>query len=145
MMTKPSYEKLDRLGRERLSANFFMRDFLYSEIANFYGVPNIPDDLELALAAGRRLCEDLLEPLQARFGRISIRSGFRSCAVNQLGNEKGHNCASNERNYAAHIWDRPNADGMGATACIIVNSFVPYYEKTGQWEALAWWVPSAVM
>ena len=139
-MTKPSYEKLDRLGRERLSANFFMRDFLYSEIANFYGVPNIPDDLELALAAGRRLCEDLLEPLQARFGRISIRSGFRSCVVNQLGNEKGHNCASNERNYAAHIWDRPNADGMGATACIIVNSFVPYYEQTGQWEALAWWV-----
>lgn len=140
MMTKPSYKGLDRLGRERLSANFFMRDFLYSEIANFYGVPNIPDDPELALAAGRRLCEDLLEPLQARFGRVSIRSGFRSCAVNQLGNENDHNCASNEKNYAAHIWDRRDADGMGATACIIVNSFVPYYEQTGHWEALAWWV-----
>lgn len=139
-MKKLSYEKLDRLGRERLSANFFMRDFLYSEIANFYGLPNIPDDPDLALAAGRRLCEDLLEPLQARFGRISIRSGFRSCEVNQLGNEKGHNCASNERNYAAHIWDRPNAHGMGATACIIINNFVPYYEQTGHWEALAWWI-----
>ena len=29
---------------------------------------------------------------------------------------------------------------MGATACIVVNSFVPYYERTGRWEALAWWV-----
>jgi hypothetical protein len=136
-----SYDALDRLGRERLSKTFFMRDFLYSEIANFYGVPNMPDDPDLAVAAGRRLCEELLEPLQKRFGRISIRSAFRSCEVNGLGNERGHHCASNERNYAAHIWDRRDAEGcMGATACIGVNTFVPYYERTGHWEALAWWV-----
>jgi hypothetical protein len=140
-MKKLSYDALDRLGRERLSKSFFMRDFLYSEIANFYGMPNIPSDPELALAAGRRLCEELLEPLQEQFGRISIRSAFRSSEVNGFGNEKGHNCAGNERNYAAHIWDRRDADGcMGATACIVVNSFVPYYERTGHWEALAWWV-----
>lgn len=138
---KQTYEALDRLGRERLSKSFFMRDFLYSEIANFYGVPNIPDDPALAVAAGRRLCEELWEPLQERFGRISIRSAFRSCEVNRLGNEKGHNCAANERNYASHIWDRRDANGcMGATACIVVNSFVPYYERTGHWEALAWWL-----
>ncbi|MCJ8280834.1 MAG: hypothetical protein MJK14_13350 [Rivularia sp. ALOHA_DT_140] len=29
---------------------------------------------------------------------------------------------------------------MGATACIIVNSFIPYYTKTGDWTALAWWI-----
>jgi hypothetical protein len=140
-MKKLSYDGLDRLGRERLSKSFFMRDFLYSEIANFYGVPNIPDDPVLALSAGRRLCEELLEPLQEQFGRITIRSAFRSCDVNALGNDKGHNCASNERNYASHIWDRRDADGcMGATACIVLNSFVPYYEHTGKWEALAWWV-----
>lgn len=138
---KLSYEGLERLGREPLSKNFFMRDFLYSEVANFYGLPNIPDDPELALEAGRRLCEQLLEPLHQRFGRISVRSGFRSCQVNQWGNERGHNCASNERNYASHIWDRRDADGlMGATACVVVNRFVPYYERTGHWEALAWWV-----
>ncbi|WP_057884212.1 hypothetical protein [Tsuneonella troitsensis] len=138
---KVSYEGLDKLGRERLSPSFFMRDFLYSEIANFYGVPNIPDDPKLAVEAGRRLCEELLEPLQERFGRISIRSAYRSSAVNALGNEKGHNCASNEGNYAAHIWDRKDAnDCIGATACVVVNSFVPYYERTGHWEALAWWV-----
>jgi hypothetical protein len=140
-MKKLSYDGLDRLGRERLSTNFFMRDFLYSEIANFYGVTNIPDDPDLALAAGRRLCEELLEPLQQQFGCISIRSAFRSCEVNRLGNENRHNCASNERNYASHIWDRRDADGrMGATACIVVNTFIPYYERTGNWEALAWWV-----
>lgn len=140
-MVKLSYERLDKLGRERLSPSFFMRDFLYSEIANFYGVPNIPDDPKLAVEAGRRLCEELLEPLQERFGRISVRSAYRSCAVNALGNEKGHNCASNERNYSAHIWDRKDANEcMGATACVVVNSFVPYYERTGHWEALAWWV-----
>lgn len=140
-MGKQTYDALDRLGRERLSESFFMRDFLYSEIANFYGVPNIPDDPVLALAAGRQLCEELLEPLQKRFGRLSIRSAFRSCEVNSLGNEKGHNCAGNERNVASHIWDRRDAEGgIGATACIVVNSFIPYYERTGHWEALAWWI-----
>lgn len=29
---------------------------------------------------------------------------------------------------------------MGATACIVVHSFLPYYERTGNWQALAWWV-----
>lgn len=139
-MKKPgSVTSLENLGRVRLSKNFFMRDFLYSEIANFYGVQNFPDDPDLAIAAGMRLCEELLEPLQARFGRISIRSAYRSCAVNELGNLKGHNCASQD--YAGHVWDRRDRRGhMGATACIVVNSFIGYYEQTGHWEALAWWI-----
>ena len=29
---------------------------------------------------------------------------------------------------------------MGATACIVVNSFIPYYERTNSWAALAWWI-----
>ena len=103
-MRKPqSIDALETLGRVRLSTNFFMRDFLYSEIANFYGVQNIPDDPDLAIEVGKVLCETLLEPLQATFGRLAIRSAYRSPAVNQLGNDKGHNCGSNESNYAAHI------------------------------------------
>lgn len=140
-MRKPgSVEALETLGRVRLSNSFFMRDFLHSEIADFYGIPNIPDDPDLAIAAGKRLCEELLEPLQESFGRISIRSAFRSCEVNQRGVGR-HNCASNESNFAHHIWDRRDAGGhMGATACIVVNSFIPYYEQTGDWQAMAWWV-----
>jgi hypothetical protein len=55
-----------------------MRDFLHSEIANFYGVPNIPEEPDQAIAAGRRLCEELLEPPQAAFGRLAIRSTYRA-------------------------------------------------------------------
>ncbi len=140
-MRKPgSVKALEDLGRVRLSPSFFMRDFLYSEIANFYGMSNIPDDPDLAIEAGRHLCEELLEPLQEGLGRISIRSGYRSCSVNERGVGK-HGCAANESNYAAHIWDRRDAAArMGATACIVVNAFVPYYEQTSHWEALAWWV-----
>lgn len=29
---------------------------------------------------------------------------------------------------------------MSATACIIVNSFIPYYERTDNWTASAWWI-----
>lgn len=141
-MRKPgSVKGLEDLGRVRLSKNFFMRDFLYSEIANFYGIPNIPEDPDLAIAAGTRLCEELLEPLQATFGRISIRSGYRSPTVNQVGNEKDHGCASNEANYAKHIWDRHDDDGcMGATACIVVNWYIERYEATKDWQAIAWWI-----
>jgi hypothetical protein len=141
-MRKPqSVRALEELGRVRLSQNFFMRDFLYSEIANFYGLSNIPDFPDKAIAAGRKLCENLLEPLQSRFGKISIRSAYRSPEVNRLGNERGHSCARNEKNYAGHIWDRENAEGqIGATASIVVNSFVDYYERTGDWQAMAWWV-----
>ncbi len=98
-----SVKALEELGRTRLSQSFFMRDFLYSEIASLHGLSNIPDDPELAIEAGRHLSEKLLEPLNATFGRIAIRSAYRSCEVNQFGNEHGHNCSSNEKNYANHI------------------------------------------
>jgi hypothetical protein len=132
---------LEDFGRIRLSDSFFMRDFLYSEIAAINCLPNLPSDPNLAIAAGKRLCVELLEPLQAKFGRISVRSAFRSSEVNHFGNVNKLNCASNEANFAGHIWDRRDAKGrMGATACIIVNRFIPYYERTGDWEAMAWWV-----
>ena len=52
-MKKPkSMKGLEEFGRVRLSNSFFMRDFLYSEISNFYGIPNIPDDPDLAIAVG---------------------------------------------------------------------------------------------
>lgn len=132
---------LEDFGRTRLSENFFMRDFLYSEIAVINGFQNLPADPDLAIASGRRLCEELLEPLQARFGRLSVRSSYRSSEVNGFGNANSFNCATNQKNHAHHIWDRRDAQGrMGATACVIVNRFIPYYERTGDWEAMAWWV-----
>jgi hypothetical protein len=132
---------LEDLGRVRLSRNFFMRDFLYSEIANFYGKPNIPRDPDLAIAAGKKLCDELLEPLQATFGRVAIRSAYRSEEINALGNEKGHNCGSNDSNFAAHIWDRRDSDGMmGAMACVVLPWFTDRYELGADWRALAYWI-----
>ncbi len=144
-MGKPaSVKALEKLGRVRLSEHFFMREMLYSEIANFHGIPNMPDDPALAVAAGTRLCEELLEPLHATFGHVSIRSAFRSVAVNDYGHErrkKGYNCGETTWNYARHVWDRRDAEGcMGATACIVIPWFIPRYEAGTPWQALAWWI-----
>ena len=55
-MKKPgSVRALEELGRVRLSPSFFMRDFLYSEIANVYGLQNVPDDPDLAFGAGNAI------------------------------------------------------------------------------------------
>ncbi len=141
-MKKPgSVKALEELGRVRLSNSFFMRDFLYSEISNFHGIPNIPDNPDLAIEVGSKLCETLLEPLQETFGRIEIRSAYRSCAVNEFGNKNKLNCSSNEANYAGHIWDRLDADGCkGATACIVVPWFTERFRQGADWQAMAWWV-----
>ena len=147
-MRKPqSVQSLADFGRTRLSKSFFMRDFLFSEIAALHGFANIPDDPDLAIAAGTRLCEELLEPIQDAFGRIAARSAYRSPEVNGFGSEQmlagkaGYNCASNEKNRAGHIWDLRDADGcMGATACIVVPSFWDRFQNPGDWRKLAWWI-----
>jgi len=136
-----SFKALEELGRVQLSRSFFMREFLYSEIANYYGVPNIPENPKLAIDVGKHLCQELLEPLNATFGRLVIRSAYRSPTVNALGNAKGHNCASNERNYAAHIWDRTDAQGCkGATACVVIPWFAERYARGADWQSLAYWI-----
>lgn len=141
MKSPKTVKALEELGRVRLSKSFFMRDMLYSEISNFHGIPNIPDHPDLAVHSATKLCEELLEPLQDAFGRISIRSAYRSPAVNKFGNENGLSCAQNEANYAGHIFDYRDKNGhCGATATVIVNSFIEYFEQTGDWQAMAWWI-----
>ncbi len=136
-----SYAQLEAFGRERLSPNFFMREFLHSEIAAWHGMRNVPDHPDVALDVGRKLCQELLEPLHATFGRIHIRSGYRSPSMNRFGNENDLNCASNEKKYASHIWDYPDAEGMhGATACIVIPALLDYIESGGSWTAMAWWI-----
>lgn len=141
-MRKPtSVDALTQLGRVRLSKSFFLRDMLYSEIAQVHGLLNVPDDPELAIEAGTRLCEELLEPLQDQWGRIAIRSAYRSREVNALGNAQGYNCSSNEKNAAKHIWDMRDADGcMGAMACVVVPSAYDANPEPGGWQVLARWI-----
>jgi len=147
MRQPKSVAGLDDLGRVRLSQHFYLREFLYSEIASLHGLPNIPDNPDLAIAAGRGLCEHLLEPLQAAFGRIAIRSAYRSSTVNGFGSARqregkaGYPCGSNAMNHAAHIWDRRDArGGMGAMASIAVPWFADRYAQGADWRGLAWWI-----
>lgn len=146
-MRKPTtVAALTELGRVRLSKSFFMRDMLYSEIAQVHGLLNAPDDPDLAIAAGTRLCEELLEPLQERWGPVRVRSAYRSPEVNALGNamqkaKKGYSCASNEANAAGHIWDLRDQDGcMGATACVVVPAFYDAHPEPGGWQILPRWI-----
>lgn len=141
MRTPQSMKGLEELGRIRLSENFFFRDFLFSEIAAVHGIPNVPDDPDLAIETGRHLCEELLEPLQATFGRLHLRSGYRAAKVNEFGNRNKLNCATNAASSADHIWDLRDADGfMGATACIVVPWLVDNHDHEGDWQKLAWWI-----
>lgn len=78
---------LEELGRVQLSKSFFMREFLYSEIAQIENLSNMPENPELAIASGKNLCEKVLEPIQQQLGRISIRSAYRSREVNAKGAE----------------------------------------------------------
>jgi hypothetical protein len=140
IMRKPSsVRSLEALGRVRLLPSFYMRGFLYSEIANLREIPNLPDNPEISVAAGRRLCKEFLEPLQAKFGRLAIRSTYRSCALNTFGNPHRLSCASNPRDYARHIKDRRGAkECIGAMTTVFVPWFAVGDAEGADWQAVAW-------
>ena len=145
-----SVTSLTDLGRVRLSKHFFMREMLYSEVANFHGIPNMPDDPDLAIAVGKRLCGEILEPLHRTFGHVTVRSAFRSERVNGFcnaryvesgGADTGYYCSDNTYSAARHIWDRRDAAGyMGGTVSIIIPWYLSCFEETGDPRPLAWWI-----
>ena len=140
-MTTEGCEALEALGRTRLSRNFFMRDFLYSETASEYGVRNFPDHPGVAIAAASQLCTEILEPLQETFGRVHVRSAFRSERVNQICVDRGLNCAPNDQARGNHIWDSPDQRGArGAMACVVLPWLIDQCDAGMDWREFAWWV-----
>ncbi len=142
-MRRPrSFVALEELGRQRLSRHFEMRNFMASEIANFHRLPNFPDDPDLALAAGRGLAGNLLEPLVETFGPLDIRSGYRSPSMNDFGSRlRPQKCARNAANHAHHIWDIRDAGGrMGACVTVGIPWFAAQYRRGRDWRDLAWWL-----
>ena len=141
IMRKPaSMWSLETFGRVRLSRHFFMRDFLYSEIGNFHEKQNLPDNPDLAIETGRALCQALLDPLEETFGRVAVRSGYRSPSLNRFGNENRLNCARNDNPLECHIWDRGVGDDRIAGASVVVPWFADRYEQGRDWRDLAWWM-----
>lgn len=138
---KTAIRLIEDIGRIRLSESFFFRDFLYSEIATVTGLHNIPQDVDAAVWAGKRLCQDILEPLQSLLGPIRVRSGYRSEQVNLYGNHHRLGCASNASNFGRHIWDQVDEDGArGAMACIVIPALTDHYQRTGDWQSFAWFI-----
>ena len=139
-MTITSFWDLERIGRIRLSRSFFLRDFLHSEIASYYRLPNWPDDLEAAVVAGRELCNRVLEPLQETFGRVHVRSGYRSAQVNKFGNKRGLKCAATDKNRGYHLWGLDDQGRLGAAACIVLPWAFDRLRGPGEWQRLAWYL-----
>ena len=121
-MRKPgSMWSLETFGRQRLSRYFFMRDFMYSEISGFHGVPNVPENPDLVLENGRAFCAALMDPLEETFCRIAVRSGYRSPTLNRYGNENRLTCARNDHPLECHIWDRGAGMDAIAGASIVIS------------------------
>lgn len=140
-MRKPaSMWSLETFGRVRLSRYFFMRDFMYSEISNFHERQNLPDDPDLVIETGSAFCQTLLDPLEETFGRVAVRSGYRSAALNQFGNENKLNCARNDNPLECHIWDWGRGSARVAGASIVIPWFADQYDKGRDWRDLAWWM-----
>lgn len=140
-MRKPaSMWSLETLGRVRLSRYFFMRDFLYSEIGNFHELQNLPDNPRLAIETGRAFCQVLMDPLEETFGRIAVRSGYRSPSLNRYGNDNRLNCARNDHPLECHIWDRGQGDDRIAGASVVIPWFSDQYDRGRDWRDLAWWL-----
>ena len=140
MRPPKSMWSLETLGRVRLSEYFYMREFLYSEIANFHQLCNIPENPDLAIENGRRFCTELLDPLEETFGRVAVRSGYRSPTVNRFGNENRLNCARNDNPLECHIWDRDDGADAIAGASIVIPWFADQYAAGRDWRDLAWWL-----
>ena len=131
---------LETFGRQRLSKHFYMRDFMYSEINGFHGVPNVPTQPDLVLENGRQFCTQLLDPLEETFARIALRSGYRSPKLNAYGNENNLNCARNDNPTECHIWDLNAGDQAVVGATVVVPWFADQYDQGRDWQNLAWWV-----
>ncbi len=137
MHAPQTYAALEAFGRVRLSRHFYMRNFLYSEIGNFYGRFNTPQTPDFAIAAGQSLCQGLLDPLVESFGPITVRSSYRSSDLNHFGatQVKPQKCSRNPASYAGHIWDiRDNRGRMGACVCIVVPWFADQYDQGRDWR-----------
>jgi len=91
----------------RLSEHFTLREFTVSQTATRLGLVNgtTPEDIEKLID----LCNNVLEPIRAHFGPVTISSGYRSPELNRAigGSTNSQHC-------------------KGEAADIIVPAYTPY-------------------
>ena len=103
--SKRLFAAYETLARTRLSRNFILRDFLFSTESAALGLSNYPEHPEQAIAAGRALCESILEPLLAHFGRFAITFGYQCRRAIETGMPTSVR-RSNPCSSSPHQWDR---------------------------------------
>ena len=106
-----------------------------------HGIANIPDDPDLAIAAGTRLCVELIEPLQTRFGRIAIRSPTARARSTPMATRMAIPAQATRGTPPAISGICVTATvAWGATACIAIPWFVDRFPAEGDWTKMAWWI-----
>lgn len=97
------YDLMEEFSRTRLSKNFIMRDFLHSNYNSVAGICNYPEKPEIVIAAGKKLCELVMEPIIAKWGRVFITFGYQC----RHGVETANPNAKTKRTSSnPHQWDR---------------------------------------
>ena len=102
---KPQLRQFDKEVLTRLSPNFILRDFLFSTQTSLMGVPNVPEDMDMVIRAGRALCEKVLEPVLDHFGRFAIVFGYQCREVIEL-QVTAAATPIHPRSSSPHQWDR---------------------------------------
>lgn len=114
----------DALTRTRLSENFILRDFMYSTQAEVLRLPNLPEDPDMVIKAGKVLCEKVCEPVLARWGRFAITFGYQSRGLIEYGTSPNQN----PRSSHPHQWDR----GTFGEKVYARIDILPYCVEDGQ-------------
>ena len=104
-LVMPSTREYEDLARVRLSKHFILRDFLFSTDAASRGLSNFPEDPEHVVKAGKALCDKLLEPILAHFGKFAITFAYQSRQSLEF-NWPTELRETKWRNSNPHQWDR---------------------------------------
>lgn len=81
------------MNRIQLSQNFYLDEFLRSQVAARQGIEMLPGS-DLVLLNLRRLALEILQPLRDELGPVYITSGYRPPELNRLigGSAKSRHC-----------------------------------------------------
>lgn len=101
---KALYERYEELCKTRLSKNFILRDFMFSTEAAVAGHSNFPsDNVDQVIESGKSLCNTVLEPILAQFGRFHVTFGYQCRATMEL---RSKDLRDNPTKSSPHHWDR---------------------------------------
>lgn len=123
------------LARVRLSWSFFLSDFLWSPAAAAIGCSNVPEQVDLAVIAGRELATRVLEQLASTFGAVRIRQRYLAPRLAYRLLDCGIEVD------AERVWDRFDEPGrMRAGATVALPWLLDHNRPREATAALAVWI-----